>query len=491
MTIKSKSGCVACGTHNEKNALYCTACGNYLPHNYFEMLGIERTANVADIRNAYIKQAVDCRPEKTRHLSPELQELAASKLQPLNLIWDTLRDEQKRLDYIADLEREEHIADAGNRRALEALLWRRGCARHIDYILFAALLSTPFKSFYPSMFEWPSQAAALTDYLPLVAILFSFALLTVLAWVPLEAILLATLGTTPGKWLYRLQVVDANQNKLPFKIALTRALKVWSVGMGWGALIIAPVLNVMWHGRVKQGKLTAWDAQCKSTIIEQPVSAFRLAASSVIVLQSLSLTYFMLGPLPNGEDVAYAHSSNVVESENTVPTLLDSVAASAPLSTTQASQTIPNALADIKSDDAETDTSEVALMAPELTGQGSVENSTTALMPSNSAVNTASKVETTAVPTLVLPPSMRAKPMSALSTEEDDSNRLTTNTKPPLQTAAQGNTSSARRLSQEQWLSCTQRYYDTMSEAQEMPLGDYARINREAMRERERCLSGS
>ena len=118
MTIKSKSGCVACGTHNEKNALYCTACGNYLPRNFFEMLGIERTANVADIRNAYIKQAVDCRPEKTRHLSPELQELAASKLQQLNLIWDTLRDEQKRLDYIADLEREEHIADAGHRRAL-------------------------------------------------------------------------------------------------------------------------------------------------------------------------------------------------------------------------------------------------------------------------------------------------------------------------------------------------------------------------------------
>ena len=487
MTIKSKSGCVACGTHNEKNALYCTACGNYLPRNFFEMLGIERSANVADIRNAYIKQAVDCRPEKTRHLSPELQELAASKLQQLNLIWDTLRDEQKRLDYIADLEREEHIADAGHRRALEALLWRRGCARYIDYILFAALLSTPFKSFYPSMFEWPSQAAALTDYLPLLAILFGFALLTVLVWVPLEAILLATLGTTPGKWLYRLHVVDSNQIKLPFKTALTRALKVWSVGMGWGALIIAPVLNVMWHGRVKQGKLTAWDAQCKSTIIEQPVSAFRLAASSVIVLQSLSLTYFMLGPLPNGEDIAYAHSSNIVASENTATILLDSVAATPPLSTIQTPQTISNPLADTRNSDIEADTSEVALVAPDFTGQEAIENATTALTVPSSTV----EVEKTTTPTLVLPPSMRAKPVSSLSTEEDDSNRLTTNTKPPLQTAAQGNASNMRQLSQEQWLSCTQRYYDTMSEAQEMPLGDYARINREAMRERERCLTGS
>ena len=261
--------------------------------------------------------------------------------------------------------------------------------------------------------------------------------------------------------------------------------------MGWGALIIAPVLNVMWHGRVKQGKLTAWDAQCKSTIIEQPVSAFRLAASSVIVLQSLSLTYFMLGPLPNGEDIAYAHSSNIVASENTATILLDSVAATPPLSTIQTPQTISNPLAETQNSDAATDTSEVALVAPEFTGQASIENATTALTVPSSTVSAATEVKKVTTPTLVLPPSMRAKPVSSLSTEEDDSNRLTTNTKPPLQTAAQGNASNMRQLSQEQWLSCTQRYYDTMSEAQEMPLGDYARINREAMRERERCLTGS
>jgi hypothetical protein len=52
--------------------------------------------------------------------------------------------------------------------------------------------------------------------------------------VPVEGVLLSTWGTTPGKWLLRITLLDSTGNKLKFSAALSRSLYVWAWGLGIG-----------------------------------------------------------------------------------------------------------------------------------------------------------------------------------------------------------------------------------------------------------------
>jgi len=493
MTAKSKSCCIACGAQNDKAALYCTDCGNYLPHDYFEVLGVERTADTATIRAAYIKLAVDCRPEKTRHLSQDLRELAERKLQQLNTIWDTLRDEQKRQAYIATLERQEHLADSGNWHAMASMLWRRGCARYIDYILFAAVLSIPVNALFGDLLAWPSADASISAYLFLATLLLGYGLLTVVLWVPIEAILLTSLGTTPGKWLYRLQVVNAEQTKLSFNTALARSLTVWQLGMGYGILLVTPFTNWQWRNRTQQGELATWDEQCKTSIVEQPLSTLRVVASSLIVVQSFTVAYFMLGPLPNGEDIAYAYSEPLSQETAAVP--LEALKAESQqrpqtgmttAAVREATESVPTRVALTHSVPAVS--VETVEPTPAITVATPTET-VPSLEPEVQAKTTdeVASSEAKAETGVVLPPSMR---MPKESSQASADNGLAT-AKPALQIAAQTQQPNASTLSEEQRLACVQRYNDTMNEARELPLGDYARINQQAMQERQRCFSGN
>jgi hypothetical protein len=81
---------------------------------------------------------------------------------------------------------------------------------------------------------------------------------------------------------------------------------------------------------------------------------------------------------------------------------------------------------------------------------------------------------------LVLPPAMQPKTALQIA-----------NATPLIQAEAQTQQAHTAKLSEEQRLACAQQYNETMSEARELPLGDYARINQQAMQERERCLQSA
>lgn len=91
---------------------------------------------------------------------------------------------------------------------LPATPWLRFIARFFDYSLFGTLL-------------WILRTFAL-GHQPLgaYATLLPFEFFV---WIPVEAYLLSTLGTTPGKFLLRIQVQPRKRKKLDFFSALRRS----------------------------------------------------------------------------------------------------------------------------------------------------------------------------------------------------------------------------------------------------------------------------
>jgi hypothetical protein len=85
-------------------------------------------------------------------------------------------------------------------------------------------------------------------------------------WIAVETLLMASLGTTPGKWLFgcylQFSISDAyakREMRSQLFRAFRRSLRVWCEGMGFGFPLLAPILIAIAYERVVQNQETDWD----------------------------------------------------------------------------------------------------------------------------------------------------------------------------------------------------------------------------------------
>lgn len=108
----------------------------------------------------------------------------------------------------------------------------------------------------------------------------SFVLLTI----PLEAVLLATWGTTPGKALLRVSVRDQGGSKLSFGTALRRSAAVWTFGLAANQSIILVTGLMSWRRLGRRGA-TYWDQLDGHRVDHGDPAAWRfLIAIAVVIL---------------------------------------------------------------------------------------------------------------------------------------------------------------------------------------------------------------
>ena len=87
-----------------------------------------------------------------------------------------------------------------------------------------------------------------------------------LAWALIEAVLLATLGATPGKWLLRVEVTDAFGKRLDFMTALRRSLDVSVRGMGLGLPIFHVFAQLFGLYQLTGRGITPWDQSSRCVV---------------------------------------------------------------------------------------------------------------------------------------------------------------------------------------------------------------------------------
>ena len=103
----------------------------------------------------------------------------------------------------------------------------------------------------------------------------------------LEAFLIHSFGTTPGKWLLRVHVLMDDGSLLPLKTSFRRALTVWWRGVGFWLVPLNIFMMALSQAALLSTGKTPWDHACGSRLSYRKLDANRILLIIAIVVAML------------------------------------------------------------------------------------------------------------------------------------------------------------------------------------------------------------
>lgn len=161
---------------------------------------------------------------------------------------------------------------------------RRLIAWLVDLFCFAFILGPALAILAPN---------AMTQANPVAMNVLLFALL-----VPLQALALGGLGSTPGKRLMRIRVTHADGSRLGFGTAMERSVQVWLRGLGLGLPFVSIATMLMSYFRLSSRGRTSWDERLDLRVTHGEMSAPRWAG--VALLLAVVVGMMILGSMQAG-----------------------------------------------------------------------------------------------------------------------------------------------------------------------------------------------
>jgi hypothetical protein len=203
---------------------------------------------------------------------------------------------------MAELER----AKAG--RTSEPRPWNRLGARLFDYAIWGLMLALLLSEVHGAGLL--SDQAAFWVGHPLVA-----PMLITASWVPLEALLIAALQQTPGKWLFgvylQFSISDAYARRdvqAQLRRALRRAFRVWWEGIACGFPLLAPILIAVAYESVAQNGETDWDFSEDCLVTHSPPGVLNIV-TGVVGLAAMLWLYGVAWHEPMAESIRMAKAA--------------------------------------------------------------------------------------------------------------------------------------------------------------------------------------
>jgi hypothetical protein len=205
---------------------------------------------------------------------------------------------------MAELER------AKSGRTSEPRPWHRLAARLFDYAIWGLVLAL-LLSELRGMGVLPEEVAAALGH-PM----FAPTIITG-TWIPIEALLIAALGWTPGKWLFgvylQFSISDAYARRdtaSQLKRALGRAFRVWWEGMAFGFPLLAPVLVAVAYEKLMQNQETDWDFAQDVLVTHGPPGVLN-AVTGVCGLAAMLWLYGVAWHQPMADTIGLARTTIV------------------------------------------------------------------------------------------------------------------------------------------------------------------------------------
>lgn len=162
------------------------------------------------------------------------------------------------------------------------LAWRRYLARLVDFFLFAALIGLGISVMVPSVAEWIADGRGTL-----------LSLGVALAYLPLEAFMLARSGTTPGKRLFALRVRTIDGSPLTFEHAFQRSARVYLLGQAFGLPILTQIAKLFALDRFRRTGTTLWDEQCGTIVEHGELTPARKFSAAIILGIYLAMMYMV------------------------------------------------------------------------------------------------------------------------------------------------------------------------------------------------------
>lgn len=138
-------------------------------------------------------------------------------------------------------------------------------------------------------FVYYSRRTSLNDFIILIIVM--------LMLIPLEALLLSTIGTTPGRFLTNTTIRNYNGYKLSFFKALHRGWLVFFYGFGLGGLgfiIISIFSGAMSYHYLQQNGVTSWDKALKVSVSHKKISVAKWILITIILLLTVFLFFIAI-----------------------------------------------------------------------------------------------------------------------------------------------------------------------------------------------------
>lgn len=135
--------------------------------------------------------------------------------------------------------------------------WRRYFARIIDISLLSIPIGMLLKVFPPNIFSENN------------IVIF---MISIFIWIFIESLLLSTWGTTPGKFLYRIDLQGQDGESITFSRALSRSFAVWFRGLGCGFPLITGITMIIADWKLTRKGITSWDKDGGFTITHNKIN---------------------------------------------------------------------------------------------------------------------------------------------------------------------------------------------------------------------------
>jgi hypothetical protein len=103
-----------------------------------------------------------------------------------------------------------------------------------------------------------------------------FGIILLLAYIPVEPLLLMSWGTTPGKFLLNIQLRNVDGSKLSFSQGIMRSVGVVIKGQGIGIPLVALITHIYAYKRLLNQGQTVWDESGNHTVAHRDISGWRM-----------------------------------------------------------------------------------------------------------------------------------------------------------------------------------------------------------------------
>jgi len=205
---------------------------------------------------------------------------------------------------MAELER------AKSGRTSEPRPWQRLAARLFDYAIWGLVLAL-LLSELRALGLVPEELSYWLGHPLLAPVLITG------SWVPIESLLIASVGTTPGKWLFgvflQFSISDAyarRDTRAQLRRALQRSFRVWWEGVACGFPLLAPVLIAVAYEKIAQNQETDWDFAQDVLVTHGPPGVLN-TVTGVCGLAAMLWLYGVAWHQPMAESIAWARTTIV------------------------------------------------------------------------------------------------------------------------------------------------------------------------------------
>lgn len=118
-----------------------------------------------------------------------------------------------------------------------------------------------------------------------------------LGYVLLEALLISSLGTTPGKFMLGIQVRCVGEGQMPLGRALSRSCLVFVGGMGMMVSLLPLLMMGFSWWQLRSRGITMWDARCQTLpFMLKPSSFGRQLVALFLIFMSVNITLNCMEP---------------------------------------------------------------------------------------------------------------------------------------------------------------------------------------------------